>query len=354
MNFFGRKCIIKGAREKKNVGDSLMQSVAKDFITRLGFKRLYLYGHKEAKFARPINKGSIEAIFTLGAIQFTTAWEEPLSARLQRAIVFKNQFKNAKNIYLPSSWGPFDESTHDLLDELTADSIVFGRDTQSVKDINQVLGKTRAHYCPDLAFLYPEESKDSGQQALAQSGLDPLKPILGIIPNARCVQEKVTPLSDSGRYYQYLNNAICWGQEHGFQVVGLSHMVNTSKDAELLKQFQLPVIESDRPHVIRSVLSQFSIAVCSRYHGVVNCLNHGVPVVSLGWHHKYDRLMKDFNLQDYNYSLIEETGLLEDRLERISSSLEQVRNQIVTARDECRLIIHDKLRFAETYINQNR
>jgi polysaccharide pyruvyl transferase WcaK-like protein len=50
---------------------------------------------------------------------------------------------------------------------------------------------------------------------------------------------------------------------------------------------------------IRELLSLADMAVTSRFHGMVAALHAGLPVVVVGWSHKYGEVLASFDCQDY-------------------------------------------------------
>jgi polysaccharide pyruvyl transferase WcaK-like protein len=105
-------------------------------------------------------------------------------------------------------------------------------------------------------------------------------------------------------------------------------MVDTDRDRKLLLGLGVPIIDSDDPSIVRSVIANLSLAVCSRYHGLVNCLVHGVPVIALGWQHKYRGLMQYFELLDFDHPLAESSGQLSDRLGTLADSRDRLSRHI--------------------------
>ena len=173
----------------------------------------------------------------------------------------------------------------------------------------------------------PEEPA-TGADLLRKLGVSAREPLLGLIPNVRCVEDGVTPLDDPSVYRGHLQRVVQWSHENGYQVVGIPHMVDTDRDRKLLAGLGVPIIESHDPSTVRSVIANLSAAVCSRYHGLVNCLVHGVPVVSLGWQHKYRGLMQYFELPEFDHPLAQSSGQLSDRLLTLAASRDRLSKHI--------------------------
>jgi polysaccharide pyruvyl transferase WcaK-like protein len=188
---------------------------------------------------------------------------------------------------------------------LVAGATVLVRDKFSAESINALLGAPVADYCPDLAFLYPTASAEAARPLLERTLKDPAKPIVGLIPNQRCVEAGVTPLQRPEHYIDCLARSRDFALSRGFNVVGLSHMLNTDRDVALIRDLGVECITTNDTTLIRSIIANLAVCVCSRYHGVVSCLSHGTPVLALGWHHKYRNLMNDMELGAHHVSVAE-------------------------------------------------
>jgi polysaccharide pyruvyl transferase WcaK-like protein len=221
---------------------------------------------------------------------------------------------------------------------------VFARDRISLRFLNEALGEDRAVLCPDLALMCQPEDPAIGRRLLSELGLSLEQPLLGLMPNYRCVEEGVTPLSDPTQYHRYLRRVVSWAEENGHQVVGISHMVGTDQDRALLNDLNIPIVRSDIPSSVRSVIANLDAAVCSRYHGLVNCLVHGVPPISLGWHHKYSGLMELFDLRDFDHPIEHDEGELVARLDSLFATRGQLEQHLRKKVDEARSEIQGCMR----------
>ena len=316
MLISGRTAILRGGDERENLGDVMMQWAAERLIRSLGFETIIRVGHGEAP-AEVVGVASVvEAVFVLGSIQFSDAWAAPtLLERLERAVRFQRQFPRAKVVFLPSTWGAFEPQHRDALSELLAGATVLVRDRFSAEAINGLLGAPVADYCPDLAFTYPPADADRATSILRRK--DPARPLLGVIPNQRCVEPGVTPAGRPRDYIDFLARMRDAALGRGLEVVGVSHMMNTDRDARLLGELGIACVEARDAEAIRSVIVNMTLCVCSRYHGLISCLSHGTPVLAVGWHHKYRNLMQDLDLGAHHLSVADLPQEPEPHLERL-------------------------------------
>lgn len=59
------------------------------------------------------------------------------------------------------------------------------------------------------------------------------------------------------------------------------------------------VLEESGPEELRRVIAGCTIAVSSRFHGMVSALACGVPVAATSWSHKYAEVMSQFGMEDF-------------------------------------------------------
>jgi hypothetical protein len=305
-----------------------MWAVTYALLRDLGVAHSYRFTHWDRRFDAVPSPNHIDALFDLGNVYYCDSWPQPLRDRIRRCVRMNRVFRHATRVYLPCGWGPYQQEDWPRLGQLTRGAIVFARDQISLEYINEALGSERATLCPDLALMCRSEEAAAGADLLHKLGISIRDPILGLIPNARCIEAGVTPLDDPSVYHRHLERVVAWSRRNGYQVIGISHMVDTDRDRQLLIGLDVPVVETNDPTTVRSVIANLSLAVCSRYHSLVNCLVHSIPAVSLGWQHKYKGLMQYFSLSEFDHPLGQSSEQLLDRLRRLNSSRDQLTGQI--------------------------
>lgn len=53
---------------------------------------------------------------------------------------------------------------------------------------------------------------------------------------------------------------------------------------------------------IKNIIASASLVIASRYHSCVAALSSGVPLLTIGWHYKYEELLKMYNQQKWHLS----------------------------------------------------
>jgi colanic acid/amylovoran biosynthesis protein len=69
--------------------------------------------------------------------------------------------------------------------------------------------------------------------------------------------------------------------------MGISHMLSTDRDLAIMREIGIACMPATDATTTRSLIANLTLCICSRYHGLISCLSHGIPVLALGWHHKY-------------------------------------------------------------------
>lgn len=82
---------------------------------------------------------------------------------------------------------------------------------------------------------------------------------------------------------------------------------------------------------MKAVIAASEFTIASRYHSLVAALSARTPVAVLGWSHKYDELMDDMGLANYNVNLmatVPSATDVEDMILRAYRDRELLKHQI--------------------------
>ena len=81
---------------------------------------------------------------------------------------------------------------------------------------------------------------------------------------------------------------------------------DTGGDLDLIKKSDVlsrcKIIQISDAQALKREISNYQFVVGSRYHGLVAALSQNIPVISLGWSHKYAELMKSYNIEEFHYT----------------------------------------------------
>lgn len=95
-------------------------------------------------------------------------------------------------------------------------------------------------------------------------------------------------------YIHFLCSIIEHVKAKGYNVFMLNHEgeldLSLCNDVNSLLDSKIEIVTGLNALEIKGVISQCYFLISSRYHGIVNALNTGVPCVATSWSHKYKEL----------------------------------------------------------------
>lgn len=87
---------------------------------------------------------------------------------------------------------------------------------------------------------------------------------------------------------------------------------------------------------LKTIIGQCDLLIGSRYHSIVAALSQGIPVLAIGWHHKYHEIMKLVNLENFVFNIDEINK------KNVDEILKEINNLLENA-PEIKLKILDKI-----------
>jgi len=222
-------------------------------------------------------------------------------------------------IMLPQMFGPFEkpaaaESFRQLLRHA---NLVFARDVKSLDYARATGGPTENLYlAPDITIFMESDSDDQSARVNESYAC--------LVPNVR------TPRNGHPRWREvYVDRMAEVGRllaRQGVKPYLLMHSI-AGEDHPLANQIkesigenQCEIVTLSDPLAIKSFIAHSRLIVASRYHSVVGALSSGVPAIVLGWAHKYDTLLDDFNVPDLIHHA---TDTKEHLLELVNALLDE-------------------------------
>lgn len=230
-------------------------------------------------------------------------------------------------VFMPQSFGPFrPEQMRTKVRQLIAGRQVMARDQESHEHLLSLAAPgVKIMTCPDIVFAGPEGDRDQGWDILTSHGLRRDVPLVGCIPNLRAAERFPHHLAQWKRVIDHL-------RQQGCQVVLLPHQICGSgyDDRKLFDQLpaDAKLLAMYDGRTIRSVIGCLHLLVSGRYHGLVTALRQRVPVVAIGWAHKYRHLLADFELEAFCVSGDAEPNTVISKLQECLDQQFRIRQQI--------------------------
>lgn len=261
--------------------------------------------------------------------------------------------------FFPQSWGSFEKKGYaeETANMLQKASLFYARETLSQTELAKILKKPieEIPIAPDVVLRFESGPLSLGKEMLRRIGIDQHdKPLVGITPNMR-VYERTSGVGAGNKYVRLLSH-LC---EHCIERLGANVVLIPNEispygivcqdDRFLCSLIASMVRQSEGCFAFRdyhsaeeicSVIACLDLLLGSRFHTLVFALSAGVPLVALGWAHKYDGLLRQFGLDDYSchYRQFAEKSILElvDRAwedrnsttQAIRSTLPQIQSQV--------------------------
>ncbi|MBX0333242.1 polysaccharide pyruvyl transferase family protein [Pontibacter sp. HSC-14F20] len=208
-----------------------------------------------------------------------------------------------KIILLPQAFGPFENSElrSRLIKIIELADLIFARDPLSFEYITNVKASENIHLMPDFTNLV---------EGIIPADFDSNLNQIAIIPNSKLVETSTLQLDE---YINLLKNIISSLQirkEKPFFLIheGIGDLQIANKVNALLLN-KVNIIDNKNALEIKGIIGASKATITSRFHGLVSSLTQAVPTLTIGWSHKYEML-----LQDYNYP--EGLLVINDNIER--------------------------------------
>ena len=200
----------------------------------------------------------------------------------------------AKVICLPKSFGPLrSEKLKNIAFELTKSSdVLFCRDSLSFSEMKSASDGN------DQIILSCDYT--SGVPAACCDKYEHLRNGVAIIPNVRMIDRLQDRQSEE--YIKFLSKCAKDAISYGLKPFFLLHQpkidLPVAKGVNSYLNSELEIYSPEHHREIKGVVSRCKYVVSSRYHGIINALSSGVPVMCTGWSHKYVQILAEHGLEN--------------------------------------------------------
>lgn len=261
----------------------------------------YLNSHNLVKFDQ------VDALLDISGVRFSDKASTVAGKNfLELARYFRKKGKPV--ILLPQMFGPFNKSQSvTLMRQITKESsLIFARDAISLDLIKQSVPEaTNVFRAPDITI--PISS------GLLDLELHKKNERYGcLVPNARMYDR-----GDDGWSEKYVNLLALAALElhaKGIKPFLLVHSLDGDEDKPIAEKVQQIVGHNicsiklaEDPLDTKDFISRSTLLIGSRYHSIVSALSSGVPVIVMGWAHKYETILSDFGMAKYLHTVNDDT-----------------------------------------------
>jgi polysaccharide pyruvyl transferase WcaK-like protein len=259
----------------------------------------------------------VDAVVDVHGYAFGDPWGEHYATRTD-LFVEHCRAHGKPYVFLPQSWGPFQrKSTLGRYRAICSGATgLFARDKASRAYVGELLGRPAEAIAlsPDIAFRFRPAQNAEAAPLFAALGIEErVGALVGIAPNMRVFERAIGEGSENA-YMRALVNIARLFLAEGVRVVLIPHEIKARQSAterdddrflisrvaeELADARVIPMVGNYTAPQIKAVIGQLDLLIGSRFHALVGALSSGVPVVALGWSHKYDELLDDVGLRGY-------------------------------------------------------
>jgi colanic acid/amylovoran biosynthesis protein len=260
--------------------------------------------------------GSIQGVVDISGFSYSDAWG---TGGFEYAWPWLEhcKIKQKPYLFLPQAWGPFEKPAVARWAQklCQAADMVVSRDAESSEHLAglRAASNTRLRQAPDIAFRFHGAPGATGRAVLKGLGIEGDRPVIGIVPNMQVFKRT----AGTGGANQYINHLIglvnyataClkadvllvpneirvpgsqWPDDRYLCGMIASHVQEPARCFSLSDYFP--------SETVKALLGQLDLLIASRFHSLVFALSQGIPVLALGWSHKYQELLRPFGLEEF-------------------------------------------------------
>lgn len=269
-------------------------------LSRIERERLRLY--RAAAIA-----DQMDGMIDISGFRYSDSWGYD-SARSAVPLAEEFAHRGKPVVYMPQAWGPFSKPgvAQSVRRIATLATHLWSRDRQSTGYLTGFGFKP--HESPDLALLFASPASEERLAALGAAGIpNGPEPLIAISPNMR-VYERAKGVGSGNDYVRVLVAGARQCLAEGARVLLLPHEIKAVADRSpddrlLCDLIRLALAPSDRVHalmepstapVIKALIGSCGMLIGSRFHAIVAALSQSIPPIAVGWSHKYEELLADF------------------------------------------------------------
>ncbi len=299
-----------GFYDYKEYGGKEFLFYKEESIFRFGIHLTSVLPKKYLEYRGLLRDVDVNIILNLGGYALGDPWISSYSKEKNKELenYYKRYKKNGvKIIYLPQAYGPFElELSRDRISRISDYvDLFFVRDKASCSFLKGYVQENKIILSPDFTSVQ--------EGILLKSDYDIAKNSIVIIPNNKMITH--TDTSVGNNYLIFLIRIIEKLSKLKYKIILLNH--EDKEDRKLIEVIKNEVPESvcvmDNKSAleIKGIIGVAKIVISSRFHGVINALNQGIPAFATSWSHKYKMLYDEFEISDLLLNISEKSTNME-------------------------------------------
>jgi polysaccharide pyruvyl transferase WcaK-like protein len=259
--------------------------------------------------------------------------------------------------------GPFEARWNRFFAKLYlqyAVDVILARSDTTRRGLEELGVTTPTRVCPDTAFLLEPHSTEFAEQLSRQKSDGP---VVGFSVSHMAVRQSSNPEG-------YLDSMARLG-DHVVENIGArivlvpnefsddiayddGHVAKEVRNRMRRKNQAIIVLGDYTAQQLKGIVGQLDVLVAARYHSIVASLSLGIPVLAVGWHHKYEAVMRLVGQERYLCSVrslqpdhlrekFDDLWRSKDRIrQEINAALPGIREAILKGGEEVRLLCERK------------
>lgn len=258
-----------------------------------------------------VAESEVDVVMDASGYGFTEAWG--VQNIVQGAAVFKRYHDlGRKVILLPQAFGPVEspEGRAALKTLVKSCTLVFARDRVSLELLETCCGGAQPNLllAPDFTNLIKPK---------AAAGDVPGDVFLTL--NSRIFDRGKGCTREA--YLAFMEKLVELLRARGMKPFVLIHEqgADFSLSHEFAGKMNVPLRNTEDPLEAKAIIGACRFGFSSRFHAVVSALSQGIPVLSVGWSHKYDELMRDYGFNQGMISVAMPWPEVEERIGSLTS-----------------------------------
>jgi polysaccharide pyruvyl transferase WcaK-like protein len=216
-------------------------------------------------------------------------------------------------VLLPQAFGPFNlpQLRSDMLAVIAAADRIYARDHASLAHLKALhVKKSNVFLAPDITVSLEGKLLPADQNLVGRACFVPNRKMLTMLDS-----------KGASRYLQAVRSMVDQARRAGNDPFFLLH--EGAEDKRLINELiesgcgRIQIVASPDPLRVKGILGMAGFVVSSRYHALVSALSQSVPVIALGWSHKYRELLQDYKVADFSLDVASDAFDATDACERI-------------------------------------